>query len=326
MTARPGSLETLSFALELLKRIPRDRKITARELFEQLTAAGFNRDRRTVERQLVELTQQFDIERDDSSKPYGYKWKERAKGLAVPNLTEPESLLLVLAEKHLASLLPTEVLRTLAPFFQQANSNLASHHDGRGARLARAWTRKVRVVSTSQPLLPPRIDPAVFETVTRALYRDEWLQLRYRNSAGKDIEGAVMPLGLAQQGTRLYLVGRFRGYDNERSLALNRIKAVSATGEQFQRPDFDLERYDADGRFGFGRGNRIRLLLRIDKAAGVHLLESRLAADQTVEVEENTYLISATVTETEQLKWWLRGFGAQVQVLQPEHLRAAVAR
>ena len=59
---RPSSLETLAFTLELLKRIPRGRKVTASELWEQLKDAGWQRDLRTVQRQLDELSQHFDIE------------------------------------------------------------------------------------------------------------------------------------------------------------------------------------------------------------------------------------------------------------------------
>jgi hypothetical protein len=46
------------------------------------------RDLSTVQRQLEMLTEHYDIERDDRSKPYGYRWKESAKGLSLPVMTE----------------------------------------------------------------------------------------------------------------------------------------------------------------------------------------------------------------------------------------------
>lgn len=318
--AKPNSLETLRFSLELLKRIPRGRKVTASELHKELLSAGFNRDLRTVQRQLDEFTQHFDIERDDRSRPYGYCWKPAAKGLSLPGLTEKESLLLALAEQHLVNLLPSEVLRSMQPFFVQARANLAPHASG-GAKAARAWINKVRVVSTSQPLLAPKILPEVFSAVSGALYADQWLHVNYRNSAGGELDAQVMPLGLAQQGTRLYLVCRFEGYDDERSLALNRILAARNTGRPFARPrNFDLASFDNAGGFGFGSGKRIRLEILMDRASAVHLLESKLSQDQTAELEGNRYRICATVYETEQLKWWLRGFGSEVRVVSPRAL------
>ena len=47
MTQRPDTLDTALLMVELLRRIPRGRKITTRELHSQLKNAGFERDLRT---------------------------------------------------------------------------------------------------------------------------------------------------------------------------------------------------------------------------------------------------------------------------------------
>jgi predicted DNA-binding transcriptional regulator YafY len=310
MPKRPDTLETVLLALELLRRIPRNHKISAAELHQQLTALGVDREIRTIQRQLEMLSKHFDIECDDSNKPYGYKWKERAKGLALPMLSEQESLLLTLAEQHLHNLLPASLMKSMEGFFAQARSNLGPQAN---AQREREWLEKVRVVSTTQPLLPPKIKPGVFEEVSNALYGNKWLKLDYKNAAGKRANAEVMPLGLAQQGPRMYLVCRYRGFDNERSLALHRIISALASTLTFERPkEFDLRKYDDDGRFGFGEGKRVRLSFRIDKEAGFHLLESPLSCDQQhIELDDH-YQISATVVETVQLERWLRGFGEEV--------------
>lgn len=316
MAKRPDTRETVLLALELLKRIPRSQKVSARDLHEQLPEA-LSRDLRTVQRQLDMLADAFEIERDDSSKPYGYRWKERAAGLSLPSLTEQESLLLTLAEEHLRNLLPASLMKSMAGFFTQARRRLDPHGT---AHRASDWLGKVRVVRETQPLLPPPIAPGIFEAVSNALYADRWLSLDYRNASGRRGSINVMPLGLAQQGPRLYLVCRFEGFGNERSLALHRI-VKAETGAAFARPrDFDLARYDDDGRFGFGEGRKIRLIIRIDKAAGQHLLESPLSTDQQVRELADSYEISASVVKSEQLKWWLRGFGSVLSVKAPRGL------
>lgn len=311
MAKRSDTLETALLAIELLRRIPRGRKVTASELRDQLKGAGIDRELRTIQRQLEMLSEHFEIERDDSSKPYGYRWLEQAKGLAVPNLTPQESLLLRLAEEHLKNLLPHRLMKSMDGFFMQARRNLSADNS---AKLEREWTKKVRVVATSQPLLPPTIAPGVFESVSEALYGNRWLYLKYQNASGKQSEVEVMPLGLAQQGPRLYLVCRFKGYDNERSLALHRILAAEAATLTFVRPrDFDLKQYDDDGRFGFGDGKLIRLSFIIERTSGFHLLESPMSQDQeVVELADGHLQISATVVDSAMLKWWLRGFGDAV--------------
>lgn len=311
MAKRSDTLETALLAIELLRRIPRGRKVTAAELHSQLKDAGIERELRTIQRQLEMLSEHFEIERDDRSKPYGYCWLERAKGLALPNLTPQESLLLGLAEEHLRNLLPARLMNSMEGFFAQARRNLGPDSS---AKLEREWPKKVRVVAATQPLLPPKIAPGVFETVSDALYSNRWLKLHYKNSSEKQSEADVMPLGLAQQGARLYLVCRYAGYDNERSLALHRIISAEATTQTFNRPpEFDLKKYDDDGRFGFGNGKHIQLKFFIKKYAGLHLLESPLSADQQVIERDNDYFeITATVVESLILDKWLLGFGDEI--------------
>jgi predicted DNA-binding transcriptional regulator YafY len=311
MAKRSDTKETVLLALELLRRIPRNSKISAPDLHKQLSIAGVSRDLRTIQRQLEMLSEHFEIERDERNKPYGYRWKERAKGLALPMLSEQESLLLTLAEKQLGSLLPATVMKSMEGFFAQARANIGQ---GVNAKREREWLSKIRVVSDTQPLLPPKIVAGVLEEVSNALYANLWLTLDYKNAAGKRATVEVMPLGLAQQGPRLYLVCRFKDYDNERSLALHRIISAKSSSSAFIRPkEFDFQKYDDDGRFGFGDGERVILTFRIERDAGLHLLESPLSADQQVlERQDGTLEITATVVDSGMLEWWLRGFGDAV--------------
>ena len=316
MAKRPDTLETLLLALELLRRIPRKNKITARELQEQLQNAGMDRDLRTIQRMLETFSEHFEIERDDRSKPYGFRWQEASRGMAVSHLTPQESLLLQLAQEHLRNLLPPRLMQSMCGFFDQARRNLDGYPDNpQSTSLEREWQHKVRVVATSQPLLPPTIAPGVLEEVSEALYANRWLELDYQNAAGKRQQAKVMPLGLAQQGPRLYLVCRFEDFDNERSLALHRIRKAQASTLSFERPkEFDLAQYDADGRFGFGYGEKVRLTFEIETEAGFHLTETPLSRDQDVQVLNAEWMqISATVVDSAMLEWWLRGFGEAVR-------------
>jgi len=86
MAKRSDTIETVLLALELLHRIPRNRKVSAPELYEQLSGTKVERNLRTIQRQLEMLSEHFEIERDDRSKPYGYRWKERARGWSLPML------------------------------------------------------------------------------------------------------------------------------------------------------------------------------------------------------------------------------------------------
>ncbi len=181
MPARRNTLEGIILSLEILKRIPRRSQITTVELQQQLVDIGLPRDLRTIQRLLEVLSEHFDIERDDRSRPYGYRWKPLAQGLSLPTLNETESVLLSLAELHLRNLLPARLMHTLAGFFAQARAKLESEDEQKPGR---AWLGKVRVVSPSLSLQPARIGTGIFETVSNALYADHWLDVDYRNAKG----------------------------------------------------------------------------------------------------------------------------------------------
>lgn len=311
MRRKPSNLQTVRLAIELLRRIPRGRKVSAASLHAQVSELDIARDIRTIQRQLEMLSEHFGIEQDDSSKPYGYRWKEGA-GFSLPGMTGQEALILTLARQRLGNLLPASVMKSMEAFFTQARQSLGPN---RNAHLERQWLDKVRVVSTTQPLLPPSIGPGILEEVSNALFGNRWLHVEYENAFGRRSEADVMPLGLAQQGPSLYLVARYRGYDNERTLALHRIHAAAASTLTFERPDFDLKAFDDDGRFSLGDGVPIGIAFEITKGAGLHLLEARLSADQQVEELEGHYRITATVIESEWLWRWIRSFGLEIRAV-----------
>lgn len=311
MAVRPSTSETLTLAFEVLKRIPKHRKVTASELHQELISAGIERDIRTIQRNLEMLSEHFDIEKDSRSKPYGYSWHKHSPGFSLSGSLSPqESLLLCLAEQYLSNLLPSNVMNSLQGFFTEAKYQL---NPTKNTVKERDWIEKVRVVSETQPLLPPAIDTEVFNIVSYALFHNRWLSIDYINAKQEKKNVRVMPLGLAQQGARLYLVCRFEGYENERSLALHRIQAAKASSFGFDRPqNFQLRQYDADGRFGFGEGETCFLEFCIDKKAGNHLLETPLSEHQQVKEFSDYYQISATVIRSKQLVQWLNSFGEDV--------------
>lgn len=307
--------------LEILKRIPRVRKVTASELHAQLRAAGLDRTKRTIERQLASLSEMFDIECDNSSRPYGYRWKAQAEGVFIPGLNAQEALLLKLAKENLSQLLPASLMSSLAPIFDQADRKLRDAHPLSQAsnrdKLSRQWLDKVKVVSTTVPMLPPKIADGVFDAVSEALYANHWLDVVYQNAKGEVKNKRVMPLGLAQQGLRIFVVCRFEGYTNERNLAMHRIQKAVNTQLPFSRPpEFDLTAYDDQGRFALSTGKTIQLNIWVSKALGLLLSETPLSVDQSMtpmiepepwqgEVARDGYRINATVLDSANLRWWI---------------------
>lgn len=310
MSKRPNAADGIKLAIELLKRIPKSYKVTAQELHKQLEDIGISRDIRSIQRNLDMLCENFDIEKDDRAKPFGYSWKKGSSGLSLSNLSAQEALLLSLAEEYLANLLPRNLMASMDGFFVQARKQLQL--DGNNGQ-EKQWLKKVKVVSENFQLLPPHIDQDVFKLVTQALYENRLLNIDYYNAKREEKSAMVKPLGLAQQGPKLYMVCRFDGYENERSIALHRINKAVVSSFTFERPkEFKLDQYDKDARFGFGEGERIKLEFFITKPAGYHLFETPISEDQDIQEFDEHFKVTATVVKSKHLQVWLDGFGELV--------------
>jgi predicted DNA-binding transcriptional regulator YafY len=85
---------------------------------------------------------------------------------------------------------------------------------------------------------------------------------------------------------------------------------------------FNLDRYVAK-ELSFPVGKAIKLkVIFFEKSDVVRLEESPIANDQSVrELRNGGFEITATVTDTIQLRWWLRGYGSRVVVSGPMGLR-----
>lgn len=305
-----SAIDNALLVLDILHRIPRRNYTTSVHLHRALCAAGHDLSLRTLQRHLDAIVRRFPIECDTRSKPYGYRWLPDAQGLHLPHLTPAEALLLELARAELSPLLPARLLSSLDALFASARREIQTNLS---AQAERRWLKKARRIPDSQPLLPARLAAGVFETISEALYAEKVLDIEYHNARGQRRQARIWPLGLVQQGNRLYLVCRFEGHDNQRILALPRISQARMQDITFPWPqDFDLDAYCYAGHFGVRRGPRKRLSFCIDATLGQHLLESPLAADQTVHQREGRLEISATVEDTELLRRWLRGWGEAV--------------
>ena len=152
MAPHTDSLDTALLLIEILKRIPRQRRVSAAELQSQLAAQGYERDIRTVQRHLDAICTRFAIECDTRGKPFGYRWMEGAEGLKLPLLTASESLLLQLAKSEVSQLLPVRALASMAPLFATARRELEESPE---PQIERRWLKKVQRIPDSQTLLPP---------------------------------------------------------------------------------------------------------------------------------------------------------------------------
>jgi predicted DNA-binding transcriptional regulator YafY len=319
-TMQEDASQTLARQWEMLRAIRRwPQKVTVTELLSTLLDSGFHTSRRTIERDLQELSGRFALVVDDSSKPYGWSWMKDANFEFMPRLTASQSVALLLARTHMKSLLPQTMLKDLAPVFDVADRELALSG-------WKDWHKRTAIIPLALALLPPKIDAKVVSDVQHALARKCCLTGRYR-SKGSDVskEMKIHPLGLLVRGSIQYLVCTLFDYEDVRQLAVHRLSETKvATESRKEPPGFDFSAYVAEASNFHSRG-KIRLVARFDAAAAEHLKETPLSRDQTLKVIKGGRVeIAATVDDDEPLRWWLLAFGSQVEVCKPAALRNAL--
>jgi predicted DNA-binding transcriptional regulator YafY len=109
-------------------------------------------------------------------------------------------------------------------------------------------------------------------------------------------------------------------------LAIHRIKSAEALANKAIAPDgFDLDQSIQNGLLQFQRHKITEFEAIFDKNAAHHLLDTPLSMDQHItDIDDQHVRVTASIADTEQLKWWILGFGIKVKVLKPISLRKRI--
>lgn len=317
--------ETLLRHWQTLRLIPRyPQKTTAANLCVALEADGYSVGKRTVERDLQSLSGIFPLLVDERSRPFGWSWDRDAPAFDLPGISLSECLTLLMAREHLVSVMPSSTVSQLGPYFRLAEQKMKSLEGHSGVA---GWLNKVRIVPATQPLISPQLDSQVLATIQQGLLESKQCQVAYRKrDVGDPDSYPIHPLGMVQRGQVLYLACTIKTYADIRLLALHRIQDASLLNFPAHAPDgFDLDTYLASGAMGWSTNNPIQLIAAFSAEAGAHLQETPLSEDQIIEhLPDGRLQITATVLETQQLLWWLLGFGDGVEVLAPQGLREQI--
>ena len=307
----------------MLKKLPSSRPgLTASAMTRWLKDEGFLVTKRTVERDLIELSTSFGIICNDNSIPYGWHWMP-GKQCDFTSIEVADAVSLILVESILSKLLPATMLDALKPKFELAKAKLAGMKDRRFAR----WTEKVRYVPNTVNLIPPRVDGKVLATAQEALLQDLPLGISYLSiGSKKPKEFTIQPLSLIQRGTTPYLVATAYNYPDVRLYAIHRIqRAAIAEGKVIPPKDFTTDGYLASGALEFGGAQKIRLKAWVTNQLAIYLAETPLAEDQKIRFKEGRYLLTAKVNDSWQLHWWVLSQGTGITIVSPEHLRKGIS-
>ena len=163
----------------------------------------------------------------------------------------------------------------------------------------------------------------IIETLCSCIEKRTRATVTYQSAKAKEPKQYdIDPYTLVDHGNALYAIVAIPKHDGDiRILALDRIKALAATGMTFTIPDsFDPERY-LNPSFGIFIEEPIRVRVRFTAESAVYARERTWGQDQTVtELEDGAIELAFTAAGFEEIVRWALSFGKGARVLEPERL------
>ena len=166
-----------------------------------------------------------------------------------------------------------------------------------------------------------QLDEIVF-----CLVHNRRMRIEYASVLGGSKTHEFEPYTLMMYRGGLYLLGRSHRARKIVTLAVERMRRVERMAGTFEYPAAYAPEKHSEGIFGIIEGPETRVELLINDAQTRAYLESRrIHPTQTFRSRrDGRAVLTMTVRGTDELKYWILGFGPHVEVLRPATLRAEV--
>ena len=242
----------------------------------------------------------------------------RSRYLANVRLSFQEAIALVLA-----GLLLSRSIDARNPHVMAALTKLASTlPQPLNAHLKRAANRIEQQYSDNGQVV-------LLEAIAEGWGNGQKVKIGYRSPrSGTLRQRIISPYALEPTPSGIYVIGHDSWSDDIRTFKLDRLESAVVMEETFNIPDdFDLEARLATGwRIMAGDDvNEVRLRFLPDVLSQVS--ERQWHPSQTVEqIADGGCILTVHVAKPQEMKPWIRSWGAQVEVLAPGWLRADIAQ
>jgi predicted DNA-binding transcriptional regulator YafY len=276
-------------------------------------------DRSTAGRYITELTNIVPIVEDDDGK----LWIDSTRYLPPVRLTVNE-----MEAMRIAFRLFSRKIRLPFPHAAAALRKLAVATELASPGLARRLSEAANSMeSHSFPAFTRRYRKTM-ETLIAASAEHRTVRLRHLSRRrGVTDEYIFNPYCLEPypDGDSLHAVGFCPELNEMRTFKLERIQSVQPAEGRFEPPqDFDIESYTSSawGIWGRKDAKPVRVLLRFSSAVADRVKETIWHESQTLEeLPDGGVLFQASVAEPLEMYPWIRGWGADVEILEPKELR-----
>jgi len=174
-----------------------------------------------------------------------------------------------------------------------------------------------------------RHDPVyleVLETLTRAWSQGRMVHLWHRHERGQVDEYDFAPYFIEPYavGQTTHVIGWREPPGAVRTFKVERIQRIELTARSYTIPDdFDPRKLLADAwGIWYTEAEPVEVVLRFHPRVAGRVRETRWHRSEQIEEQADGSLVwRARVAEPQEMLPWVRGWGADVEVLEPEELR-----
>ncbi|WP_191603760.1 helix-turn-helix transcriptional regulator [Marinomonas algicola] len=316
--------DTLFRTLTMLQIIPKEPGYKATStIHEALEEKGFKVSLRTVQRDLNAMTAHLPlICLEGMEGDGGHRWSLLSSfSDSKLGLDTPTALTLVLAHEYLSDLLPQTAVQQISPQFKAAQQYLnalpSNHYSG--------WANRVKAIPNGKTLIPAQIKEGIWEVVSEAALEEYAIEVTYLSRKHNELKSYTLhPQAIVVRHSVSYLLATVKDYDDILQFALHRIQTVERSDKDF-RPlkGFDVTDYIEQGGFSYRQSpGPVVLKARVKAEIAWLLSETPLSEDQSLKPEEDgRFQLTATVPDDQQTLWWIQGYGAAIDVQEPQKWR-----
>ena len=173
----------------------------------------------------------------------------------------------------------------------------------------------------------PTIDENIVLPIKEAILGFNKIKISYNSRMKKQKETRTLhPYGFLY-GQRHYLVAWCEKSKDYRNFALGNIKKIENTGEYFERnEDFDLAKY-TENSFGIFQEEPFTVKWKFSPDKQDDVKSYQFHPNQTIEtLKDGSTIVSFTAGGTLEMCWHLFEWGNDVEILEPQSLKAEYKR
>ncbi|MFS1424372.1 helix-turn-helix transcriptional regulator [Shewanella sp. 10N.286.48.B5] len=274
--------------------------------------------RRTVERDLMELTNIFGLTFGDS--PEGYKWSFSYDSpyQFIPSIGIEEALSLKMVQTHLHNFLPSQTFEKLSALF------IKSDHILRQKSSLAQWPNLIKEIPSSLSFKPINVDQVVINNIYTALLEQKCLEIRYHK---KNKFYRIKPVGILVRDCKLVLVCQYEGYENLRNLLVHRIHEAIVTNEKHQL-SIDLQSYINKQAVAVSLSKKnIKLVIEVKGYVKGLLTENTLTESQKLTHLNDTWArVQADVPYNLELENWLQSQIQHIKIIAPISIKERIIK